>query len=183
MSAGWTALSCEVSQIYRRSLDQGVTGVALRLLHVKGPGRSSHFALQKPLGPPIGLSPVAMQLKEFSVSSILNESAAVTTTARDLPELDAQSHALGRSQDTNRAVNVATGLLMGRQNLTQRAAFECLRQYARAHRQRIDEVAAELIRTHDEAGLLLAALSGFPNNKDRRDPVSASSRPLPMRAR
>jgi hypothetical protein len=44
-------------------------------------------------------------------------------------------------------------------------------------------VAAELIRTHDEAGLLLAALSEFPNSKDRRDPVSASSRPLPMRAR
>lgn len=91
---------------------------------------------------------------------------AVRTTLRrdrELRALRAQVAKLDQALQSTRAVNVATGLLMGRQGVSQQAAFESLRQYARSQRLRLEEVANQLLRTVEEADLLFdAVLKGTP---------------------
>jgi two-component system, response regulator PdtaR len=70
---------------------------------------------------------------------------------REMKALRSQTNKLHRALEAGRAVNLATGLLMGRFGIAQRDAFERLRRQARSTRARLEDVAAQLLQANEEA--------------------------------
>jgi len=101
---------------------------------------------------------LAYLVKPAEQSQLLATVRTVMRRGRELRELRARSDKLGRALEAGRTVNLATGLIMGRMGLTQKEAFESLRQYARSNRARLEEVAEELLRATDAAARLFSRL-------------------------
>ena len=78
---------------------------------------------------------------------------------RELRELRAESTKLGRALEAGRSVNLATGLIMGRLGLTQKEAFETLRQHARSSRTRLGVVADYLLHGTASTARLCASFN------------------------
>jgi two-component system, response regulator PdtaR len=62
-------------------------------------------------------------------------------------------------EDESRTINIVTGILMERFNLSHQAAYGRLRQYARNQRNRIVDVAGTILSASDNANLLLTAIN------------------------
>jgi AmiR/NasT family two-component response regulator len=79
---------------------------------------------------------------------------AALARAAELRRLRQSEAHLSTALQQGREVSMAIGLLMERLRLTRDAAFECLREDARARRQRISDVAAELLDSAERLNAL-----------------------------
>jgi response regulator NasT len=78
---------------------------------------------------------------------------------RDIRALRVQAEQLNTALQSGRAVGLAAGLLMARFRLSREEALERLRRHARSNRIRLEEVASELLRVHEESARLYGSLS------------------------
>jgi response regulator NasT len=102
----------------------------------------------------------AYLVKPVEESQLLATVGTAIERGREMRELRSETDKLHRALEAGRAVNLATGLLMGRFGLTQRDAFERLRRQARSTRSRLEDVAAQLLRVNDEAARQFAMFNG-----------------------
>lgn len=89
---------------------------------------------------------------------------AALARAAELRRLRRSEANLSTALQQGREVSMAIGLLMERLRLTREAAFERLREEARARRQRISDLAAELL----EGAERLNSLAGSAGDRARR---------------
>jgi two-component system, response regulator PdtaR len=73
---------------------------------------------------------------------------------RDIRALRVHTDQLNNALQSGRTVGLATGLLMSRFRLGREDALERLRRHARSNRIRLEEVATELLRVHEESARL-----------------------------
>jgi response regulator NasT len=102
---------------------------------------------------------LAYLVKPLEGTPLLMAVRTAMKRGRELRELRSQTNRLSKAVQSSRAVSVATGLMMGKMGVPQRVAFECLRQYARSHRLRIDEVATRLVQSCNESAILYTNLA------------------------
>jgi response regulator NasT len=84
---------------------------------------------------------------------------AALARAGDLRALRESEKGLNQALSGARAISIATGLLMERANLTSDAAYEHLRQYARARQTKLSDLAQEAVRSADTLAALSQAAS------------------------
>ncbi len=101
----------------------------------------------------------AYLVKPVEESQFLATVGTAMERGREMQALRAETNQLHRSLEAGRAVNLATGLLMGRFGIAQRDAFERLRRQARSSRTKMEEVAAELLAANDGAAKHFAMFS------------------------
>ena len=101
----------------------------------------------------------AYLVKPVEESQFLATVGAAMERAREMQALRAEANQLHRALEAGRAVNLATGLLMGRFGITQREAFERLRRQARSSRAKLEDVAAQLLTANDDAAKHFALFS------------------------
>ncbi len=77
---------------------------------------------------------------------------------RSLKERDSQMRSI---MESKRIVSTAVGLLMERLQITQTAAFDLLRQYARSQRSRLIVVAEALLKSSDDKNRLTMAIAAL----------------------
>lgn len=102
-------------------------------------------------------------VKPIDIGQLLPVIRSAVGRAQDLQRLRVDMRtALNR----NRAVSIATGLLMSRFHITQKEAFERLRRHARSTRAGLEEVAEALLRATEEAAVLYEKLAApLPGSK------------------
>jgi two-component system, response regulator PdtaR len=93
----------------------------------------------------------AYLVKPIEESQFMATVGAAMERSREMQALRAETNQLHRALEAGRAVNIATGLLMGRFGIARRDAFERLRRQARSSRTRLEEVAAQLLAANDDA--------------------------------
>lgn len=101
----------------------------------------------------------AYLVKPVEETQFLTTVRTALERGREMRELRSNSDKLHRALEAGRAVNMATGLLMGRFGIAQRDAFERLRRQARSTRTRLEDVAAELLRANEGAAQHFAMFS------------------------
>jgi AmiR/NasT family two-component response regulator len=94
-------------------------------------------------------------VKPIDTEQLLPIVRAALQRAREIRALREQNERLRMSLSGEQSVSAAAGLLMASLKLGQREAFERLRHRARSQRLKLEDVAAQLLRAHDEAGKLL----------------------------
>jgi response regulator NasT len=102
---------------------------------------------------------IAYLVKPIEESQFLAMLSTAMQRGREIQALRAQTNHLHRALEAGRAINMATGLLMGRFGIAQRDAFERLRRQARSTRVRMEEVAAELLHANEDAAKHFAMFS------------------------
>jgi len=73
--------------------------------------------------------------------------------AAELKALRDSERSLNAALDSSREISMAVGLIMERYRLSQQAAFQTLRQYARSNRMKIKHVAEELLGAQDRLNI------------------------------
>ena len=101
-------------------------------------------------------------VKPVDTEQLLPIVRAALQRAREANALHGQNERLRATLDRDQTVSAAAGVLMATLRLDQREAFERLRQHARSKRARLEEVAAELLRSFDSTTKLLHELSAPP---------------------
>lgn len=84
-------------------------------------------------------------VKPLDVAQILPSFEAALARARDIRALEEKEIELSQALRTSRSTATAVGLLMERNRLDRKEAFELLRSRARAARRRVSELADEII--------------------------------------
>jgi AmiR/NasT family two-component response regulator len=84
-------------------------------------------------------------VKPLTVAQILPELKAALAVAHKLKEHRAREEKLKSTLEANRIINLAVGALMERKHLSQRQAYEILRQKARRERRKLVELAAQVV--------------------------------------
>ncbi|MDA8362281.1 MAG: response regulator [Gammaproteobacteria bacterium] len=92
-------------------------------------------------------------LKPVDLPQILPSIETALVRAAELRRLRAAESHLNETLNRNRSVSLAIGVIMERHRLSQAEAFEVLRFFARSHRRKISEVAAEVVRAVDTINL------------------------------
>ncbi|MBI2296135.1 MAG: response regulator [Betaproteobacteria bacterium] len=85
-------------------------------------------------------------VKPLDVSQIVPSIEAALARARDIRALHEKESQLTTALESGRETSTAVGILMERRGLDRQQAFETLRDYARAQRRKLNEVAAEIIK-------------------------------------
>lgn len=86
-------------------------------------------------------------VKPVDASEILPTIETAIGRASDISQLKASEFHLNRALMQGRSTSVAVGVLMERHRLTQDEAFQSLRLHARSRRQKLVEVAEEIVRS------------------------------------
>ena len=92
-------------------------------------------------------------LKPVDLPQILPSIETALVRAAELRRLPAAESHLNETLNRNRSVSLAIGVIMERHRLSQTEAFEVLRFFARSHRRKISDVAAEVVRALDTINL------------------------------
>jgi response regulator NasT len=101
-------------------------------------------------------------LKPQAVPQIVPVIEAALVRAAEFRQLKCHEENLNFALAKGRAISVAIGMLMERYRLSADEAFNVLRQYARSARRRVDEVAADLVKTAEETNLALKVVGVAP---------------------
>lgn len=115
----------------------------------------------------------AYLVKPVEESQFLATVGTAMKRGREMQALRAETNQLHRALEAGRSINLATGLLMGRFGIAQREAFERLRRQARSSREKLEDVAIELLRASEEAAKHFAMFSreigvANPRRDDRK---------------
>jgi two-component system, response regulator PdtaR len=97
--------------------------------------------------------------KPFAASQLLATVRMAIQRGRDIRALRVQTEQLNAALQSGRNVGLATGLLMARLRIGRNEALDRLRRHARSNRIRLEEVASELLRMHEESLRLYDSLS------------------------
>ncbi len=89
-------------------------------------------------------------VKPVGANQLIPAVEAALARAADLKKLKASEEHLRIALSGKRAVSVATGILMERHRLGAGEAFERLRQYARSHRRKVEDVARETVDSFEQ---------------------------------
>lgn len=92
-------------------------------------------------------------VKPIDVTQIVPTIEAALARAAELRELRERETHLNNALAAGRESSLAVGLVMERYRLDRRAAFEALRFHARSQRRKFDEVAAEFVKSAEQANL------------------------------
>jgi len=84
-------------------------------------------------------------LKPVTVAKLIPAIQAAVARANDIKELNNYSSSLEKALSSSRLVSVAIGILMAKQSLTEKEAFEYLRSTSRNQRRKMEAVAAEIV--------------------------------------
>lgn len=101
-------------------------------------------------------------LKPQAVPQIVPVIEAALVRAAEYRQLKFHDENLNLALAKGRAISVAIGLIMERYRLSADEAFNVVRQYARSARRRIDDVAADLVKTAEETNLALKMIGAGP---------------------
>ncbi len=93
----------------------------------------------------VELGAVGYLVKPIDAHQLLPPVATALARARDITALREAGGRLGAALSTSREISMAVGLLMERHRLGREAAFERLRGKARARRQKVEDLARELL--------------------------------------
>jgi AmiR/NasT family two-component response regulator len=93
-------------------------------------------------------------MRPVEPSQLLAMLSVAIQRGRDFRALRVHTDQLNNALQSGRAVGLATGLLMSRFRLGREDALERLRRHARANRIRLEEVATEVLRVHEESARL-----------------------------
>lgn len=96
-------------------------------------------------------------VKPIDVSRVIPTIEAALIRAKEIQELSDTRERLTKALDTGNVVNVAVGLIMERERLTRKDAFEVLRRRARSERRKVKEVADELLNAWETVLQLTSA--------------------------
>ncbi|MDP3700394.1 MAG: response regulator [Hylemonella sp.] len=88
---------------------------------------------------------LAYLVKPLDLPQLLPAVAAALSRANELQELRATREQLQAALDMDRAISVAIGLVMARDHVGRREAFERLRNLARSQRRKLVELCQELV--------------------------------------
>src|SRR5690606_15923050 len=83
----------------------------------------------------------------------------------ELAALRGESVQLNSALKSARATSIVVGLLMERLKLTEKDAYDRLRQYCRSHNRKITDVALEILGAAERMHSTLAAISGQQGGK------------------
>ena len=104
-------------------------------------------------------------LKPVDLPQILPSIETALVRAEELHKLRAAELHLSSALNSNRTISLAVGVIMERHRLQQKEAFEILRFFARSHRRKISEVAADVVRAIDAINLPAGAPRGVPGDR------------------
>ena len=99
-------------------------------------------------------------VKPIDVRQMLPTIEAALDRAAEIRSLRESHSQLNIALEQGRETSVAVGILMARQALSERDAFELLRAHARRKRRKLADVASELVRTVDGVNALYADILG-----------------------
>ena len=97
----------------------------------------------------IELGAMGYLVKPLDPAQIVPAVEAALERAAERQNLQQTTEQLQTALEGNRAISIATGLLMERFRLDRNAAFEKLRRYARSQRRKLADVAEELVRCNE----------------------------------
>jgi response regulator NasT len=83
----------------------------------------------------------------------------------ELAALRGESVQLNSALKSARATSIVVGLLMERLKLTEKEAYDRLRQYCRSHNRKITDVALEILGAAERMNSTLTAISGAQGGK------------------
>lgn len=92
-------------------------------------------------------------VKPLDITQIVPEIEAALARARDIRALREKESQLTTALEGGRETSMAVGILMERRGLDRKEAFEMLRDYARSHRRRLEDAAAEVINAVETINL------------------------------
>ena len=90
-------------------------------------------------------------VKPLDVQQILPSIDAAIVRGRELSALLEEEAQLSAALRLNRQISMAVGILMERHNISERDAFNRLRERARAQRRKVGELAIELVQENETA--------------------------------
>jgi two-component system, response regulator PdtaR len=102
---------------------------------------------------------VGYLVKPFDHAQIVPTVEAALARADEIRRLRRTEAHLNTALATGRETSMAVGLLMAKFQTTRDTAFEVLRDYARSHRRKINEVAQELLAAEERLAALKTMLS------------------------
>jgi two-component system, response regulator PdtaR len=105
---------------------------------------------------------VGYLVKPIDTSQILPSIEAALARAAEIKALRQSEANLTAALAAGRETNIATGLVMERYRLSREKAFETLRDYARSHRRKLSDVAADLIKAEETLNLAQLDLQSAP---------------------
>lgn len=99
-------------------------------------------------------------VKPVDISQIVPAIEAALARGKELGQLRETETQLSTALANSRETSIAVGILMEREHLDRHSAFDVLRDYSRAQRRKIKDVAEELIRAIEFANQLQPTIPG-----------------------
>lgn len=98
-------------------------------------------------------------VKPIDVNQIVPSIEAALQRSGEIRSLHDSKNNLTHALNTGRETNVAIGIVMARTGISSEAAEIALRTYARSTRRKMNDIAAELVKTADALSTLLNAIT------------------------
>ncbi|MES2296956.1 MAG: response regulator [Pseudomonadota bacterium] len=99
---------------------------------------------------------VGYLVKPIDTPHIIPSIEAALARAAEIKALRRSEADLTAALAAGRETNIATGVVMERHRLSREKAFDTLREYARTHRRKLSEVAADLIQAEETLNAVAA---------------------------
>lgn len=109
----------------------------------------SAYSDKKTIAKSIEYGALGYLVKPIDIEQMVPTIETAIKRAKDLTALQNNKNQLIDSINNNRVTSTAVGIIMERHKLKQNAAFETLRSHARRHREKIENVAAQVITASD----------------------------------
>ncbi|MFO7324122.1 MAG: response regulator [Pseudomonadota bacterium] len=164
----------------------GMTGLEL-LARLQSDGRFpviilSAYGDETIVSKAVELGAMAYLVKPIDPSKLVPTIRTVIRRYNELAALRTESAQLNSALKAARATSVVVGLLMERLRLTEKQAYERLRQFCRSHNRKVTEVASEILGTAEQLNAFIADIGEGParmlaERKPAQDP--GARRPLP----
>ncbi len=106
-------------------------------------------------------------VKPIDVHQIVPTIEAALKRANDIHHLQEREEHLKTAIDVGKEVNVAIGILMAQTGMNYDAAEKALRNYARAHRERMQVVASRLVAASNSLNKLIDGITQHSDSKDK----------------
>lgn len=121
----------------------------------------------------VELGAMAYLVKPIDPSKLVPTIRTVIRRFSELAVLRTESVQLNSALKATRATSIVVGLLMERLRLSEKQAYDRLRQFCRSRNRKVTEVASEMLGTIEQLNLFIADLAEPPP----RSPPTAGRRP------